>query len=57
MCGFGFVLAKHLGFRRALAMFVAVEVMLLFWIRDRLFVNVLVLIYPSEWIKQWQTGL
>ncbi|HVF03195.1 MAG TPA: DUF2585 family protein, partial [Rubrobacteraceae bacterium] len=34
MCGFGFVLAKHFGFRRALAMFVAVGVMLLFWIRD-----------------------
>ena len=57
MCGFGFVLAKHLGFRRVLAMFVAVEVVLLFWIRDGLILSVLMLIYPSEWIEQWQAGL
>ena len=30
MCGFGFVLAKHLGFRRVLVICVAVEVVLLF---------------------------
>ncbi len=57
MCSFGFVLAKHLGFRRSLVMFVAVEVVLLFWIRDSLILNVLMLIYPAEWIEQWQAGL
>jgi hypothetical protein len=50
MCGFGFLLARYLGFSRSLALFVAVEVVLLFWIRDSLVLNVLMLIYPVEWI-------
>ena len=56
MCGFGFVLARYLGFVRSLALFVAVEVVLLFWIRDSLILNVVTLIYPIEWIEQWPAG-
>ena len=56
MCGFGFVLARYLGFGRSLALFVAVEVVLLMWIRDSLLLNVLMLIYPVEGIQQWQAG-
>ncbi len=56
MCGFGFVLARYLGFVRSLALFVAVEVVLLFWIRDSLVLNVVMLIYPVEGIEQWQAG-
>src|SRR5919202_814516 len=56
MGGLGFVLARNLGFGRSLALFVAVEVVLLFWIRDSLVLNILMLIYPIEWIKQWQAG-
>jgi hypothetical protein len=56
MCGFGFALARYLGFVRSLALFVAVEVVLLFWIRDSLILNVVTLIYPIEWIEQWQAS-
>ncbi len=56
MCGLGFVLPRYLGFGRSLALFVTVEVVLLFWIRDSLVLNILMLIYPVEWIKQWQAG-
>jgi hypothetical protein len=56
MCGFGFVLARYFGFGRSLALFAAVEVVLLFWIRDSLVLNVVTLIYPIEWIEQWQAG-
>lgn len=56
MCGFGFVLARYLGFGRSLALFVAVEVVLLLWIRDSLLLNVLMLTYPVEGIQQWQAG-
>lgn len=56
MCGFGFLLARYLGFVRSLVLFVTVEVVLLLWIRDSLLLNVLMLIYPVEWIAQWQAG-
>ncbi len=55
-CGLGFLLARRLGFRRALAVFVAVEVALAVWIRDGLLLNVLMLIYPIDAIEAWQTA-
>ncbi len=56
MCGLGFGLALYLGFRRSLVLFVVTEVVLLFWIRDSLILNVVMLIYPIETIKAWQVG-
>ena len=55
-CGVGFVLARKLGFRRSLALFVATEIILLFWIRDSLILNIVMLIYPIDAIKAWQMG-
>jgi hypothetical protein len=55
-CGLGFILARHLGFRRSLTLFVAMEVVLLISIRDGLILNVVMLIYPVDAIKAWQTG-
>jgi hypothetical protein len=56
LCGLGFVLARRLGFRRSLALFVITELILLFWIKDSLILNVIMLIYPIEGIKAWQVG-
>lgn len=56
LCGLGFVLAYHLGFRRTLALFVVTEVALAIWIRDNLSLNVLMLIYPIEAVKEWQAA-
>ena len=56
MCGLGFLLVRRLGFRRSLVLFVAVEAVLLFWIRDSLILSLLMLIYPVEGIKHWQAG-
>ncbi len=56
LCGLGFELARRLGFRRSLLVFVATEIVLLFWIRDNLTLNVVMLIYPIEAIKAWQVG-
>ena len=55
-CGLGFMLARRLGFRRSLVLFAVVEVVLLFWIRDSLLLNVVMLFHPIEWVKAWQAG-
>ncbi|MCB0211564.1 MAG: DUF2585 family protein [Anaerolineae bacterium] len=54
---FGFILAYKLGFRRSLILFIVVELILVFWIRDSLLLSILMLIYPIEAIKQWQLAL
>jgi hypothetical protein len=54
--GVGFMLARHLGFRRSVTVFVVTEVVLLGWIRDSLTLNVIMLIYPIEAIRAWQMG-
>ena len=56
MCGLGFLLVRWLGFRRSLVLFVAVEAVLLLWIRDSLILSLLMLVYPVEGIKHWQAG-
>jgi len=56
VCGLGFMLAHCLGFRRTFALFVLTEVTLALWIRDNLTLNVLMLIYPIEAVKEWQAA-
>ena len=55
-CGVGFMVAQRLGWRWSLAVFVAVEIALMVWIRDSLLLNVLMLVYPLAGVKAWQTG-
>jgi hypothetical protein len=47
-------LAWKLGWRRSIVIFVAVELVLLFWIRDSLLLEVIMLIHPLQAIKAWQ---
>ncbi len=56
MCALGFLLARRMGFRRSLALFVLTEVLLLVWIRDSLLLNILMLLYPLDAVKAWQAG-
>lgn len=53
-CVVGFIVARRLGFRRSLVVFIALELVLLVWIKDSLLLQILVLIYPTEAIKAWQ---
>ena len=55
-CAAGFLIARRLGPLKTLLVFVLTEVVLLFWIRDSLLLNVLLLVYPSESLKAWQAG-
>jgi predicted MFS family arabinose efflux permease len=54
-CAMGFWIARGIGWRWSIALFVAVELLLLFMIRDCLTLNVIMLLYPIESIKQWQS--
>lgn len=55
-CGIGFYVAFKLKFWRSLIFFIVTEIVLLIFIRDGLLLNILMLIYPIDGIKQWQTG-
>lgn len=55
-CALGLVLAWRLGWRRSILLVVVVEAALLVLIRDSLLLNIVMLIYPLDWIKEWQAG-
>ena len=50
----GYLVARKLGLRWSLLLFLAVELVLLFWIKDSLLLQLLMLIRPIESIKVWQ---
>ncbi|HSL53683.1 MAG TPA: DUF2585 family protein [Pyrinomonadaceae bacterium] len=50
----GFVIARQLGVRRSLIVFVLVEAILIFLIHDSLLLQILMLVRPVEAIKFWQ---
>ncbi|MDM8528839.1 DUF2585 family protein [Anaerolineales bacterium HSG24] len=54
ICGVGFIIAFHLGLRRSIILFAVTELILLFWIRDSLLLNSLMLLYPIESVIKWQ---
>ena len=55
-CGIGFALAVKLGWRWSIILFLAVETILLFWIRDSLLLEIVMLVHPMNSIKTWQMG-
>lgn len=55
-CVLGFWLARQLGWWKSIALFVIVEVGMLFWIRDNLTLNVIMLLHPIDAIRRWQLG-
>ena len=50
----GFLIARQLGVRRSLIVFVLVEVVLILWIHDSLLLQILMLVRPIEAVKLWQ---
>ncbi|MBA4490588.1 DUF2585 domain-containing protein [Paracoccus sp. S1E-3] len=52
----GFWLARVLPVRASVLLFVAAEAMTIWLIRDGLILNVLMLIWPSDIVRDWQTA-
>jgi Protein of unknown function (DUF2585) len=55
-CGLGFWIASKIGWRKGIIFFLLTEIVLAIWIRDSLLINIIMLIYPIDAIKMWQTG-
>lgn len=55
-CSIGFIVARYVGLKWSILLFIAIELICLFWIKDNLTLNVIMLIYPIEGIKDWQLG-
>lgn len=55
MCAFiGILIARQLGFRRSVIVFLILEIILIYTIHDSLLLEILMLIRPIAAIKQWQ---
>jgi hypothetical protein len=55
-CAIGFMIARKLGWRRSIIVFLVIEVVLLVWIRDSLLLEIIMLVHPINAIKAWQLG-
>jgi len=56
-CALGFWIALKLGWWKSLAFFLLTEIVLLLWIRDGLLLNILMLVYPLDSVKNWQMNI
>ncbi len=52
----GFYLAAKLPVRMTVALAIAFEAFTIWMIRDGLALNVLMLLYPLDWVAEWQAG-
>lgn len=52
----GFLLAARLPLWTTIALAIAVELLLAWWIRDNMTLNILMLIHPLDAVRRWQSG-
>lgn len=54
-CLLGFIVARRLGLKWSLIVFVLLELVLILWIKDSLILEILMLVVPLDAIRVWQT--
>ncbi len=52
----GFFFARAAPVWLSVALFIAIELFLAYWIRDNLTLNIIQLLHPTEAISRWQVG-
>ncbi len=53
-CLIGFLVARRLGWRRSIIVFAVVELILIWWIKDSLLLEIVMLIFSVDAIRAWQ---
>jgi hypothetical protein len=56
-CAVGYALASTMPVWASVTFFFGTELVLALWIRDSLLLNIVMLTYPIDAIKQWQSGM
>ena len=56
-CSLGFLLARKISLRLSIILIITLELFALYFVRDNLTLNVIMLIHPIEAIKLWQMGM
>lgn len=56
-CIIGFLIASKVKFWHSLVFFIVTEIILIYWIHDSLLINIIMLIYPIDGIREWQNNL
>jgi hypothetical protein len=52
----GFATARRVPVWGSVALVIALEGFVAYFIRDNLMLNIIMLLYPVEWIREWQFG-
>ncbi len=52
----GFFLASRIRVSLSIALIITFEIMLAYFIRDNLLINIVMLLYPLDWLKAWQVS-
>jgi hypothetical protein len=55
-CALGYAIARRLPTWASIALFFATELTLVAWIRDSLLLNILMLAWPLQAVRTWQSG-
>lgn len=55
-CALGIVVARRLGVARTILLALIIETVLLITVRDNLLLNIIMLLYPIDGIRTWQSG-